>query len=80
MGYCILGMDCASVYVRLFCIHMGISEMNIMIKALLLAYFLLMVMVTIFGVIWTLTAIFTPKWATKKALLMKYQNNIKHMK
>ena len=59
---------------------MGVSEMNIMIKLFLLAYLLLIIMVTIFGVARTLTAIFAPKWVTQKALVKKHQNNTKRMK
>ena len=47
--------------------------MNIMIKLFLLVYMLALVLVTIFGVIWILSAIFTPEWATKKSTLMKYK-------
>jgi|GEM_PF-2348990 len=49
--------------------------MNIMIKLFLLAYILVLVLVTILGILWILTAIFTPEWPTKKSLLTKYQNN-----
>jgi hypothetical protein len=54
--------------------------MNITIKLLLLLYLLIMVTVTIFGVVWTMAVIFKPKWVTKKALLIKHQNNNKRMK
>ncbi len=47
--------------------------MSIMIKLFLLAYLLAMVLVTILGVIWILTIIFSPEWLTKSAWLMKYQ-------
>ena len=47
--------------------------MSIMIKLFLLAYLLAMVLVTILGVIWVLTVIFSPEWLTKSAWLMKYQ-------
>jgi hypothetical protein len=43
-----------------------------MIKLFLLLYMLALVLVTIFGVIWILAAIFTPQWATKKSTLVKY--------
>ena len=46
--------------------------MNIMTKALLLVYLLLIVLVIIVGVVWILTEVFMPKWATKKVLLMKH--------
>jgi len=59
---------------------MGASEMNITIKLLLLLYLLLMITVTIFGFAWTLTAIFAPKWATKKASLVKQENTLKYTK
>ena len=49
--------------------------MEIIFKLFLLTYFLAMVLVTILSVIWILTAIFTPEWGTKKALLMKFQQN-----
>ncbi len=49
--------------------------MNIMLKLFLLVYLLLIIMVTIFGVACTLTAIFTPRWITQKALVKKHQNN-----
>ena len=45
--------------------------MEIIIKLFLLMYLLAMVLVTILSVIWILTAIFTPEWGTKKAVLMK---------
>jgi hypothetical protein len=47
--------------------------MDIIIKLFLLMYLLAMVLVTILSVIWILTAIFTPEWGTKKAVLMKIQ-------
>lgn len=47
--------------------------MNIMIKLFLLVYMLALVLVTIFGVIRILSAIFPPEWATKKTTLMKYK-------
>ena len=47
--------------------------MSIMIKLFLLAYLLAMVLVTVLGVIWVLTVIFSPEWLTKSAWLMKYQ-------
>ena len=50
-------------------------EMEIIIKLFLLMYLLALVLVTILGVVWILTAVFTPEWATKKSLLRKYQNN-----
>ena len=49
--------------------------MNIMIKLFLLVYLLAAVLVTILGVIWILTAVVKLEWATKKALLIKYQQN-----
>ena len=49
--------------------------MEIIIKLFLLMYLLALVLVTILGVVWILTAVLTPEWATKKALLRKYQNN-----
>ncbi|MCG6937923.1 MAG: hypothetical protein LJE83_07080 [Gammaproteobacteria bacterium] len=54
--------------------------MNITIKLLLLLYLLLMITVTIFGFAWTLTAIFAPKWATKKASIMRQEKTFNHMK
>ncbi len=47
--------------------------MGIIAKLLLLIYLLIMVLATIFSVVWILTAIFTPEWGTKKTLLMKLQ-------
>ena len=47
--------------------------MSIMINLFLLAYLMSMVLMTILGVVWILTAIITPEWLTKKAWLMKYQ-------
>jgi hypothetical protein len=49
--------------------------MNIMIKLFLLTYLLAMVLITILGVIWILTAIFAPECLTKKAVLLKIQKN-----
>ena len=49
--------------------------MSIIVKLLLLIYLMVMVLVTILSVIWILMAIFTPEWGTKKALLMKFQQN-----
>ena len=54
---------------------MELAEMNIIIKLFSLTYALLMVLMILLGLIWTLTAIFTPKWANGKALLMKYKNS-----
>jgi len=59
---------------------MGAFEMNITIKLFLLLYLLIMITVTIFGFVWTMAAIFRPKWATKRASVMKHQSNIKRMK
>ena len=42
--------------------------MDIIIKLFLLIYLLAIVLLTILGVIWILTAVFTPEWATKKSL------------
>ncbi len=47
--------------------------MGIIAKLFLLIYLLIMVMATIFSVVWILTAIFTPEWNPRKALLMKFQ-------
>ena len=47
--------------------------MSIMINFFLLAYLLSMVLVTILGVVWILTAISSPEWLAKMAWLMKYQ-------
>ncbi|MFV9615256.1 MAG: hypothetical protein ACNYZG_04820 [Gammaproteobacteria bacterium] len=47
--------------------------MSIMIDLFLLAYLLAMVLVTILGVVWILTAIFAPEWSVKRAWLMRYQ-------
>ena len=49
--------------------------MDIIIKVFLLIYLLIIALVTILSVIWILMAIFTPEWGTKKALLMKFQQN-----
>lgn len=49
--------------------------MEVIIKLFLLMYLLALVLVTILGVVWILTAVFAPEWATKKSLLRKYQNN-----
>ena len=54
-------------------IETELSEMSIIIKLFLLIYLLAMVLATILSVIWILTAIFTPEWGTKKALLVKIQ-------
>jgi type IV secretory pathway TrbL component len=54
---------------------MEIYEMSIMINLFLVAYLLAMVLVTILGVIWILTAITSPEWLAKAALLIKYQKN-----
>ena len=55
------------------CIEMEVFEMSIMINVFLLAYLLAMVLVTILGVVWMLTILFTPEHLTKKAMLMRYQ-------
>ena len=47
--------------------------MSIIIKLFLLVYLLAMVLATILSVIWILTAVFTPEWGMKKALLVKLQ-------
>jgi hypothetical protein len=52
--------------------------MGIIAKLLLLIYVLIMVLATIFSVVWILTAIFTPEWGTKKTLLMKLQKIKSH--
>ena len=52
---------------------MEIFEMSTMINLFLLAYLLAMVLVTILGVIWVLTAILTPEWLVKRVWFMKYQ-------
>jgi hypothetical protein len=48
--------------------------MSIMIKLFLLVYLLAIVLVTIFGVIWILSAIVKLEWVTRKALLLKHHN------
>lgn len=53
--------------------EMEVFEMSIMINVFLLAYLLAMVLVTILGVVWMLTILFTPEHLTKKAMLMRYQ-------
>ena len=50
-----------------------VFEMSIMINLFLLAYLLAMVLLTILGVIWVLTLIFSPERLTKSTWLMKYQ-------
>ncbi len=52
--------------------------MGILAKLMLLIYLLVMVVATIFSVVWILTAIFTPEWGTKKTLLMKLQKVKSH--
>lgn len=47
--------------------------MSIMINLFLVAYLLSMVLITILGVTWILTAITSPEWSAKMAWLMKYQ-------
>lgn len=42
--------------------------MDIIIKLLLLIYLLVIALLTILNVMGTLTAVFTPEWATKKSL------------
>ena len=54
---------------------MRVNEMNITLKLFLVLYLLIMITVTIFGVVWTMAAIFKPKWVTKKALVTKHQND-----
>jgi len=49
--------------------------MSIMIKLFLLIYLLAVVLLTIFTVIWILTAIVKLECVTKKALLLKYLNS-----
>jgi len=66
-------MDYALVNMGTCCMEMEIFKMSIMIDLFLLAYLLAMVLVTILGVVWILTAIFTPEWSAKRAWLMRYQ-------
>ncbi len=54
--------------------------MSTMINLFLLAYLLAMVLVTILGVVWILTAIFTPERLAKRVWLMKHQKKVKVMK
>ncbi len=42
--------------------------MSIMIKLFIVLYLLALAMVTIFSVVWILTAVFTPEWTKKKSL------------
>lgn len=49
--------------------------MSIMIKLFLVLYLLAVALVTIFSVIWLLSLIFKPEWATKKVLSIKYHIN-----
>ena len=49
--------------------------MSIMIKLFLVLYLLAVALVTIFSVIWILSLIFKLEWVTKKASLIKFQNN-----
>lgn len=49
--------------------------MSIMIKLFIVLYLLALAMVTIFSVVWILTAVFTPEWTKKKSL---GNNNHKH--
>jgi uncharacterized metal-binding protein len=52
---------------------MEMFKMSTMINLFLLAYLLAMVLVTILGVVWILTAILTPEWLSKRVWLMKHQ-------
>lgn len=70
---CNLGMDYALLYTGTSCIEMELNEMSIMINLFLVAYLLSMVLITILGVTWILTAITSPEWSAKMAWLMKYQ-------
>lgn len=45
--------------------------MNILIKLFILLYLLAMVLVTILSVVWILSAIFSPRLPSRKAMLMK---------
>jgi len=71
-------MDYASLNMRLSYIKIEVSEMGIIAKSFLLVYLLVMVLATIFSVVWILTAIFTPEWKPKKTLLMKFQKIKSH--
>ncbi len=51
--------------------------MNIMIKLFLLVYLLIAVLITIFNVVWILTAVFKPEGMTGKTLTVKLQNHRK---
>ena len=53
----------------------GGNVMEILFKLFLLAYVLAMVLITILSVVWILTAIFTPEWATKKNLYNGYKRS-----
>jgi len=52
-----------------------LSEIDIIIKLFLLIYLLVIALLTILSYIWILALIFKPEWATKKALLMKFQDD-----
>lgn len=53
--------------------------MEILFKLFLVVYLLAMVLATILGVIWILTAIFTPEWSIKKSLNNHgYKRRAKH--
>jgi len=45
-----------------------------MIKLFLLVYLLALVLVTILGVVWILTALFKIEWLARKVLFLKHHN------
>ena len=45
---------------------MEVSEMSIMIKLFLVAYLLVVVLMTILSVLWVMSLIFTPDWVKRK--------------
>ena len=62
-------MEYASIKMILSRMYMEVSEMSIMIKIFLMAYLIVVVLMTVFGVLWAMTLIFAPDWMKKKSLI-----------
>jgi len=48
---------------------MEVSEMSIMIKIFLMAYLVIVVLMTVLGILWAMSLIFAPDWVKRKSLI-----------
>ena len=62
-------MEYALYKMMLSCMYMEVSEMSIMIKIFLMAYLVIVVLMTVLGVIWAMSLIFAPDWVKRKSLI-----------